>query len=112
MQIKALANTNTARWPNEFAEVYLNNYLTGLEKEDSIGKLNREVIVIKAHNSNKDLERNTYSISILNNIDLAQSLAFVNLLAKSKFCVGARVMLTDNINFSDRLIIQLLQLTT
>ena len=34
IQIKALANTVTASWPDEFVEVYLNNYLAGQENED------------------------------------------------------------------------------
>ena len=34
IQIKALANTVTAAWPDEFVEVYFNNYLAGQENED------------------------------------------------------------------------------
>ena len=29
IQIKALANTDTATWPDEFVKIYLNNYLAG-----------------------------------------------------------------------------------
>ena len=29
--MKALANTDTATWPDEFVKVYLNNYLGGEE---------------------------------------------------------------------------------
>ena len=29
IQIKALANTDTATWPDEFVKSYLNNYLAG-----------------------------------------------------------------------------------
>ena len=32
--IKALANIDTATWLDEFAKVYLNNYLAGQESED------------------------------------------------------------------------------
>ena len=38
-QVKALANTDTATWPDEFVTVYLNNYLAGQENEGCIGKL-------------------------------------------------------------------------
>ena len=100
IQIKALANTDTATWPDEFVKVYLNNYLAGQENEDCIGKLDSEVVVIKAQDGNKDIETNTCSISIPDNISLSQT---ANLPAKLK-CVGARVMLPDNISVSDRLI--------
>ena len=88
--IKALANTD-----------YLKNYLAVLENEDCIGKLDSEVVLFKAQDSNKDIEANTCSISIPDNIDLSQT---ANLPAKLKLCVGARVMLSDNISVSDRLI--------
>ena len=96
-QIKALANTDTGTWPDEFVKVYLNNYLAGQENEACIG----EVVVIKAQDSNKDIDTNMCSISIPDNIGLSQT---ANLPAKLKLCVGARVMLTDNVSVSDRLI--------
>ena len=34
IQIKALANTDTATWPDEFVKVYLNNYIADQENED------------------------------------------------------------------------------
>ena len=49
----------------------------------------------------KDPEINTYSIAIPHNISLSQT---GNLLAELKLCVGARVMLTDNIHVFDRVI--------
>ena len=55
IQIKALANIDTAAWPDEFVKVYLNNYLAGQENEDSIGKLDSEVAVIKAKDGKKDI---------------------------------------------------------
>ena len=63
----------------------------------TIGKLDSEV-VIKAQDSNKDVETNTCSISIPGNIGFSQT---ANLPAKLKLYVGASVMLTDNISFSD-----------
>ena len=48
IQIKALANTDTATWPDEFINVYLKNYLAGQENEACICKLDSEVVVIKA----------------------------------------------------------------
>ena len=34
IQIKALASTDTATWPYEFLNVYLNSYLAGQENEE------------------------------------------------------------------------------
>ena len=48
IQIKAFANTDTAKWPDESVKVYLNNYLAGQENEPCIGKLDFEVAFIKA----------------------------------------------------------------
>ena len=67
----------------------------------TIGKVDSEVFVIKAQDDNKDIEGNKFTISIPDNICLSQT---ANLPAKLKLCVGARVMLTDNISVSDRLI--------
>ena len=100
-QIKALANTDTGVWLHEFVKAYLNNYLASQEDEACIGKLDSEVVVIKAQDKNKDIETSTCSISIPDNICLSQT---ANLPAKLKLCVGARVMLTDIISVSGRLI--------
>ena len=61
IQIKALANTDTAAWPDEFVKGCLSNYLAGQENEDYIGKRDSEVIVIKAQDGNKDIGTNTCS---------------------------------------------------
>ena len=101
IQVKALANTDTATWPDEFVKVCLNNYWAGQNNEDCIDKLDSEAVIFKAQDSTKDTEINTSSISIPDNVGLSQS---ANLPAKLKLCVGARVVLTDNISVSDRLI--------
>ena len=44
IQLKGLANTNTATWPDEFVKVYLNKYAAGKEKNDnSILKFLRQI---------------------------------------------------------------------
>ena len=57
------------------------NYLAGQENENCIGKLDSEIF-IKAKDGNKDIEANTCSISIPDNIGLSQT---ANLLAKLKY---------------------------
>ena len=74
IQIKALANTDTSTWPDEFVKVYFNNYLAGQGNEDCIGKLTSEVVVIKAEDGNKDIETNTCPISLPDNIGLSLKL--------------------------------------
>ena len=76
IQLKGLANTKTATWPDEFVKIYLNNHLAGQELEDCIHKLD-SVVVIKAQGTDKyldkDIETNTSSISITDNIGLSQT---------------------------------------
>ena len=62
------------------------------------GKLNSEVNVIKARDSNKDIETNTCFKFIPHGSGLSQT---AKLLAKLKLCLGARVILTENISASD-----------
>ena len=86
----------------KIASTSFNNYLAGKEDEDCIRKLDSEVVANKAQDSNKDIETNTCSISIPDNIGLSQT---ANPHTTLKLCVvGARVMLTDNISVSDRLL--------
>ena len=92
---------DTAKRPDKFVKVYLNNYLTDQEHEDCIEKSDSEVVVMKVQGSNKDIETNTCSIFIPSNFCLSQT---ANLPAKLKLSVGVRVMFIDNINVLDRLI--------
>ena len=39
IQTKALANADTATWPDKFVKIYLKNYLVSQENEDCICKL-------------------------------------------------------------------------
>ena len=82
-------------------QITINNFRTGQENEDCICKLYFETVVIKDQDNNKGIETNTCSISIPDNIGLSQT---ANLPSKLKLYVGARVMLTDNICVSGRLI--------
>ena len=63
--------------------------------------------MIKAQDSNKDIDTNTNFVSIPDSIGLSQT---ANLPAKLELCVGAK-MLTDNVSVSDRLTVHLSQLS-
>ena len=101
-EIKALVNTDTSNWPDQFVKLYLTNYLAGQENEQSIAKLDSEIFVIQAKDSRRDLKTNTYSVPrIPDNFNLSKT---GNLPGKLNICEGARFMLTDNISIKDRLI--------
>ena len=70
VQIKALADTDTSSWPNEFVKLYLTNYLAGRENDECIGHLNTDVIVIKSEDSKRDCETGTCSVAIPANTSL------------------------------------------
>ena len=99
-EIKALERTDTTMWPNGFTKVYLTNQLANMENERCITALKTDTIVINAKDSARDIETQTLLVNISDN-DLHKT---GNLLGKLKICVGARVMLTSNINTSDKLI--------
>ena len=102
IQLKGLSNTNTATWPDEFVKVYLNKHAAGKEKNDnSILKLDSEVVIFKAQDSKKDIETNTCFIAIPGNISLSLT---SNLPVKLKLCVDARILLTSSVNVLVRLI--------
>ena len=73
IQIKASSNIDTVTWSDEFVKVYLTNYLSGQKNEACIGKLDSEVVGIKALDSKKDKETITCSIFIPDNIGLSLS---------------------------------------
>ena len=82
-------------------KIYIDNYVECQGNEDCISKLDSEVVLFKAEDSNKDIETNTCSIYIPDYIGLSQT---ANLPAKLKLCLGARVIVAENISVVDRLI--------
>ena len=71
IQIKDLANTDTATWTDELVEVYCNNYLVGQENKDCIGKLDSEFMMLRLKKVH--VPTNTRSISIPDNTGLSQT---------------------------------------
>ena len=97
-QIKALANINTATWPDEFVKFHLNNTQQVRKMITQFVNQILKVLVFKAQDSKSDTETNTCTVATPDNINLYQT---GNLPAELKLCAGARVMLTDNINVFD-----------
>ena len=58
IQIKVLANIDSATWPDKFVKTYLNNYLSGEDNKDCNGKLVSEVFVFETQGNSKDIEAN------------------------------------------------------
>ena len=73
------------------------------ENEESLLNLDTDVFVINAEDkeNDKDLETGTCLLSTTDNLSLIQT---ANLPTLLKICIGARVMLTYNIDVSEKLI--------
>ena len=100
-EIQMLADVDTTLWPNEYVKLYMTNYMAGRENDECIAKLNAETIVINAEDSKRDSETRTCTVSIPDNCSLTNT---ANLTGKLKICVGARIMLLDNIDIPGKLI--------
>ena len=100
-KIMDLAHTDTTHWPDQFVKLYLTNYLAGRENDEAIAKLNSEIFTIQAKDLGKDLTTGTCDITIPDYFGLNKT---GSLPAVLKLCVGARFMVTVNIDVSDRLI--------
>lgn len=75
--------------------------MAGDENETCIQNLNTKIYTINAQDSRRDNDTNNYNLSISNIMPLCNN---GNLPPKLNICIGAKIMLTDNINMSDRLI--------
>ena len=71
------------------------------ENKDWSCKPDSEIVIIKAQDSNKDIETTEWLRSTPDHTGFTQT---TNLTAKLELCVGLSEMLTDNTNVSDRLI--------
>ena len=83
-------------------KLYFTNHGANIENEQCISSLDSEIHVIDAKNSKRDRETGIFEIP-----DIPHNIALHitgNLPGQLKICVGARVMLTYNMNTSDKLI--------
>ena len=100
-QIQSLANTGTSVSLKDCLKLYLTNYLTNQESKGCIIHVDSEIFNIRAVDSQTDSIIGTCSVLINETISLDNT---PKLLTVLKIGVGARVMLTNNLDVSDRLI--------
>ena len=102
--IKELANTDTSDWPPDYTKLYVTKALVNNEKEKCMTKLledGKTIVVVHAKDSKADLHTGSQMVNIDENTPISKT---GNLPRHLKVCVGARVMLTNNMDISDRLI--------
>ena len=98
--IEALAETNTSTWPNGFVKVYITNHRSNIDNEQCMSALEETILIINAKDSARDVQTEILSVS-LSDLDVHKT---GNLLGQLKICVGARVMLTYNMDLEGSLI--------
>ena len=103
-EIKALAHTDTSQWPGEFTKLYRTNALVNKENEQCMSKLQldgNEKITVHAKDSTTDKMTGRYKLDVPEDIAINKTAGLPKILS---LCVGARVMVTANIDISDKLI--------
>lgn len=103
-EIKALAHTDTSQWPSDYVKLYVTNALANKENDKCLKQLQEqgnEIYVINAKDSKKDVKTGTYNVNIPANAAISTTASLTKLF---KICIGARVMLTNNLDIEDRLI--------
>ena len=103
--IKALAYTDTAEWPDKYIKLYMFNHLVNSENANALNRLvenqNVEIKEVKAKDSSKDVKTGSCKINVSEDTDISST---GNLPTLLKLCLGAKVMLTHNVDIEDKLI--------
>ena len=102
--IKALTNTDTSNWPADHTKLYITNALVNNENDGCLKKLKDEgetIFTIYSKDSSTDRHTGVHKINIDDNLPISYT---ENLAQHLKFCVGAKVMLTINMDIGERLI--------
>ena len=99
--MKDLEQTDTSTWPKDYVKLFLTNHLLNKTNTEALTNLGSEVFDIRAEDSVQDLEtrRCKISISDLEKLSLNET---GNLPTNLKIRVGARFMLTSNLNTQDK----------
>ena len=103
--IKALADTDTSDWPDKYIKLYMFNHLVNNENVNALNKLveddNVNIVEVKAKDSSKDVKTGSCKVTVTEDADMSST---GNLPTRLKICVGAKVMLTHNVDIEDKLI--------
>ena len=100
-EIKKLKDTNTSCWPEQVTKLFLTNHLANQDNEKTMESLGETVYTFNAKDSGKDTQTRIKTITI----DKSKSLSDTgNLPTELKICVGARFMLTVNLDVNEHLV--------
>ena len=97
-EIVKLEDTDTSNWPDEVTHLYMTNHLAGCTNDECLAKLVSETNPIHTVNAKDQGPKNTTVPD-----DLAFS-ATGNLKKRLWVCVGAKIMLTRNLDIDDKLV--------
>ena len=99
--LSSMEHTNTQNWPAHHVKLFITNALADEHNNATLNSLPSEKIVIKAKDSVKDTRKNTVSVTVPDDKSVSETKGLPKTLT---VCVGARVMLTKNIDISDHLV--------
>lgn len=102
--VESLSKTDTSNWPADHCKLYMTNQLVDHENVKHLKKFQQQglkVHTIYAKDAKKDLASNSHKINVKANASISDT---GNLPYCLKICEGSRVMMTKNIDISDRLI--------
>ena len=99
--IKSLEHTSTDNWPEKHVRLFLTNRLTDQFNQEVLSSLPSEKIVISAKDSVKDSTTKRCSVVVPDDMPISST---AGLPAKLTVCVGARILLTANLDISDHLV--------
>ena len=105
-EIRALENTDTSNWPDRYIKLYMYNHLTEKCNNIALEQLLRnditaELYRIRARDSSKDTKTGSCKVTVSDSENISKT---ANLPTILQICIGARVLLTHNIDTEDRLI--------
>ena len=99
--LKAMENTDTQSWPKDHTRLFLTNRLVKQFNDNALTSIQSEKFVIPARDSFKDEETKICPVTIPESLSVSSTAGLPRVLT---VCVGARVLLTVNLDISDHLV--------
>ncbi|HAO14922.1 MAG TPA: hypothetical protein DDE71_05115, partial [Tenacibaculum sp.] len=99
--LMALNNKEISSWTQGCVKLFLTNHLAGIENSKALGNLASQKIVVRCKDSRRDQQTGVCDIDVPESSSIYQT---ANLPHEVVLCVGARFMLTVNLDVEDKLI--------
>ena len=99
--IESLNNKDISSWTQGYVKLFLTNHLAGIENRKALNNMPSEKIVVRCKDSRRDQETGVCDINVPESTSIYRT---ANLPYEVVLCVGARFMLTVNLNVDDKLI--------